>query len=67
MSGCGGGKAGRWRGQSMEGPKRHTSESGFTLQAMCHQGKGSGWGGREAQQGMHLRKATLRIGLHALS
>lgn len=51
----------------MEGPKRHTSESGFTLQAMCHQGKGSGWGGREAQQGMHLRKATLRIGLHALS
>lgn len=27
----------------------------------------SGWGGREAQQGMHLRKAALRTGLHALS
>ena len=53
--------------QSMEGPERHINESGFTLQAMCHQGKGSGWGGREAQQGMHLRKATLRIGLHGLS
>lgn len=50
----------------MEGPERHTNESGFTLQAMCHQGRGSGWGGREAQHGMHLRKATLRIGLYTL-